>query len=108
VLLPQVFSREKNIALTEQAEYAFYVQQRLSRRKNDRLDAELKRQGRKLQWLANQLGVSHHAIWRIRRGVSGAPMDFYSRAAAVLGVPERDIAPVPDIEVMSPDRQAAA
>jgi predicted transcriptional regulator len=67
---------------------------RLPRRINDRLLAEIRRQGRRVNWVAAQLGVSSYAFWRYETGRSGPPVDWYERAAAVLGVP---------VEVIEPD-----
>lgn len=39
------------------------------------------------------MGVSRFAVWRIERGDAGAPVDWYERSAAVLGVKVEDIAP---------------
>lgn len=66
---------------------------RLPRRVNDRLLAEVRRQGRRVNWVAEQLGVSSYAFWRYETGRSGAPADWYERAAQVLGVRAEDIAP---------------
>lgn len=66
---------------------------RLPRRVNDRLLAEIRRQGRRANWVAAQLGVSTYAFWRYETGRSGPPADWYERAALILGVPAEDIAP---------------
>lgn len=66
---------------------------RLPRRINDRLLAEIRRQGRRVNWVAEQMGVSTYAFWRYETGRSGAPTDWYERAAQVLGVPVEDVTP---------------
>jgi hypothetical protein len=66
---------------------------RLPRSYNPRLVAELQRQGRRVEWFCQQMGVSRWAFWRIESGRAGAPIDWYERAAAVLGVRVEDIAP---------------
>jgi predicted transcriptional regulator len=66
---------------------------RLPRRINDRLLAEIRKQGRRVNWVAEQLGVSQYAFWRYETGRSGPPVDWYERAAQVLGVSVEDIAP---------------
>jgi hypothetical protein len=66
---------------------------RLPRRINDRLLAEIRRQGRRVNWVADQLGVSQYALWRYETGRSAPPSDWYERAATVLGVAVEDIEP---------------
>lgn len=56
--------------------------------------AEVARQGRRLSWVAQQLGVSTYALWRYETGRSAPPRDWYERAAQVLGVPVEQIAPL--------------
>lgn len=68
-------------------------QKRLVRRQNERLKAELRRQGRSLRWFCQQMGVSRYTLWRIETGDAGAPPNWYGRAAQVLGVPEYVVAP---------------
>ena len=72
---------------------------RLPRRINDRLLAEIRRQGRRVNWVAEQLGVSQYALWRYETGRSGPPSDWYERVAQVLGV---------DVDVISPRDEVAA
>lgn len=66
---------------------------RLPRRANDRLLAEIDRQGRRKDWVARQLGVSAYALWRYETGRSAPPAGWYERAAALLGVPVCRIEP---------------
>ena len=55
--------------------------------------AEIRRQGRRVNWVAEQLGVSQYALWRYETGRSAPPLDWYERAAVVLGVAVEDIEP---------------
>ena len=55
--------------------------------------AEIRRQGRRVNWVAEQMGVSSYAFWRYETGRSGPPADWYERAAKVLGVHVGDITP---------------
>lgn len=66
---------------------------RLPRRVNERLLAEIRRQGRRITWVAEQLGVSSYALWRYETGRSAPPADWYERTAGILGVRAEDIAP---------------
>jgi predicted transcriptional regulator len=66
---------------------------RLERRVNHRLIAEIQRQGRRLNWVASALGVSQYALWRYETGRSAPPSDWYERAAMLLGVNVEDIEP---------------
>jgi predicted transcriptional regulator len=66
---------------------------RRERRVNHRLLAEIERQGRRLEWVAEQLGVSRWALWRFETGRSAPPVDWYERAAGVLGVDVAAIEP---------------
>ena len=70
--------------------------ERLTRRPNARLRQELRNQGRSLEWFCQQVGVSRWAFYRIENGEAGAPVDWYRRSAAVLGVSEEVIAPEPE------------
>lgn len=78
---------------------AMSVRNRLPRRVNARLLAEIRRQGRRVNWVAEQLGVSQYAFWRYETGRSGAPPDWYERAASVLGV---------DVAVIEPEQEVVA
>lgn len=69
------------------------VRNRLPRRINERLLAEIRRQGRRNRWVADQLGVSYYAFWRYESGRSAPPEGWYERAAAILGVPVEDVMP---------------
>jgi hypothetical protein len=71
---------------------------RLPRQRNDRLAAELRRQGRSIRWFCEQMGVSRFAFWRIETGDAGAPSHWYERAAGILGVPLEQITPEPKEE----------
>lgn len=73
------------------------VRNRLERRSNDRLLAEVHRQGRRLNWVARQLGVSQYALWRYETGRSAPPLDWYERAAEILGVGVEVVAPESDL-----------
>ncbi len=66
---------------------------RLPRRVNGRLLAVMRSQGRRANWVAEQLGVSQYAFWRYETGRSGPPADWYERAAKVLGVSVDEIVP---------------
>ena len=58
------------------------------------LKAACAEQGRQLQWLAIQLGVTPRRLSAIMLGDVPAPPDFYQRAAVILNVPvERITAP---------------
>lgn len=57
------------------------------------LARELERQGRRLDWFAEQMGQSRWAIWRAITGRTTPRPGFYERAAAVLGVPVEQIRP---------------
>ncbi len=46
-----------------------------------------------MNWVAQQLGVSPYAVWRYETGRASPPVDWYERAAKVLGVRVEDIAP---------------
>jgi hypothetical protein len=59
----------------------------------------LDRQGRRRDWLAQQLGVRPWTFSRIEAGVCTAPPDWYARAAEILGVPEETINPRARTEV---------
>jgi predicted transcriptional regulator len=76
---------------------------RLPRRINARLLDEIRRQGRRMNWVARQMGVSTYALWRYETGRSSPPLDWYERAAAVLGVPVEAVSPESDY----PKREAA-
>lgn len=71
---------------------------RLPRRINTRLVAEVNRQGRRVTWVAQQLGVSQWSFWRYETGRSAPPADWYERAAQVLGVSTEDVAPMEDLQ----------
>jgi predicted transcriptional regulator len=66
---------------------------RLPRRINARLLDTIRAQGRRMTWVAQQLGVSSYALWRYETGRSSPPLDWYERAAKVLGVRVQDIEP---------------
>lgn len=72
---------------------------RLERRVNQRLIAEIERQGRRINWVAQQLGVSQWALWRYETGRSAPPADWYERAAAVLDV---------SVDVVEPPKEPVA
>lgn len=58
------------------------------RRIDSPLTRELARQRLRRDWLADKLGVRPWTFSRIEKGVQNAPTDWYTRAAAILGVPE--------------------
>ena len=53
---------------------------------NTRLLAELRKQDMSLRRFAQLMDTSAASVWRIEHGHYGAPMDWYQRAALVLGV----------------------
>lgn len=61
--------------------------------RNDQLIAALNQQGRRIDWFAQQMGVSRWAFWRFETGRSAPPNDWYERAAEILGVNVDDVRP---------------
>lgn len=85
----------ESVAKSQRWCYARFVRprKRLEPRSNDRLAARIREQGRTIAWFCLQMGVSRWAFLRIENGEAGVPVDWYERAAAVLGVKAEDVAP---------------
>jgi hypothetical protein len=69
----------------------------MAKRIDSPLTRELNRQGRRRDWLAEQLGVQPWTFSRIEARSQNAPDGWYERAALLLGVPVDTIRPQPEL-----------